>query len=275
MKVLIVHTSRNPRIHKIWLIGTRACGLIRENYLLGNKQEFQRHHEVNNVKQKIEKEFYDFLANKGFIRDSQQQTEKADIFTNEFARRLDKLLQQKEFKFLNPFNDLRIRTVVLQTDGNVAVSQEENGQEVIFKTRRIDNKPTGGGRIWDTIGDESEDIGFVRDDKGKQLGKDVETKSNGLSISKLSFPNDPREGWVDNGLGAVVYNLAHSFAKNPEVQSGIAGYYNMARVVISTLIKEGNEKQLWTQKKDSKSLKNCIMICCSQLQQPNEWVGGE
>jgi hypothetical protein len=65
-----------------------------------------------------------------------------------------KLQQQKEFKFLNPFSDLRIRTVVLQTDGDVAVSQEENGQ-VIFKTRRIDNKPTGGGRIWDTIGDES------------------------------------------------------------------------------------------------------------------------
>jgi hypothetical protein len=70
-----------------------------------------------------------------------------------------------------------------------------------------------------------------------------------LSISKLSFPNDPCEGWVDNGLGAVDYNLAHPFAKNPEVQSGIAGYYNMARVVISTLIKEGNEKQPMDAKK--------------------------
>jgi hypothetical protein len=48
---------------------------------------------------------------------------------------------------------------------------------------------------------------------------------------------------VDYGLGAVVYNLAHPFAKNLDVRSGIAGYYNMARVVISTLIKEGNEKQ--------------------------------
>jgi hypothetical protein len=41
----------------------------------------------------------------------------------------------------------------------------------------------------------------------------------------VTFPNDPREGWVDYGLGAVFYNLAHSFANSPEVQSGIAGYH--------------------------------------------------
>jgi hypothetical protein len=86
--------------------------------------------------------------------------------------------------------------VVLQTDGNVAVSQVESGQEVIFKTKWRDNKPTGGVGIWDTIGDESENNGFVRDDEGTQLGKDVETKARELFISKLSFPNDPREGWV-------------------------------------------------------------------------------
>lgn len=160
-------------------------------YLLGNKEEFQKNHEVNNVKQKIEKAFYDFLTDKGFIKDSQQQAQKADIFTNEFARRLDKLLQHKEFKFLNPFNDLRIRTVVLQTDDNVAVSQVQNGQEVIFKAERRDNKVAVGGRIWDTVGDESENNGFVRDDEGKQLGKDVETMAKGSSISKLSFPDNP------------------------------------------------------------------------------------
>jgi hypothetical protein len=49
---------------------------------------------------------------------------------------------------------------------------------------------------------------------------------------------------MEIGINIVdVYNLAHPFAKKPEVQSGIAGYHNMARVVLSTLIKEGNEKQ--------------------------------
>jgi hypothetical protein len=52
-------------------------------YLLGNKEEFQKHHEVNNVKQKIEKAFYDFLIDIGFIKDSRQQALKADIFTNQ------------------------------------------------------------------------------------------------------------------------------------------------------------------------------------------------
>jgi hypothetical protein len=54
---------------------------------------------------------------------------------------------------------------------------------------------------------------------------------------------------LDSGLGAVVYNVAHPFAKNLDVRSGIAGYYNMARVLISTLIKEGNEKQPMDAKK--------------------------
>jgi hypothetical protein len=38
-------------------------------------------------------------------------------------------------------------------------------------------------------------------------------------------------------------------AKNLDVGSGVAGYNNMARVVISTLIKEGNEKQPMDTKK--------------------------
>jgi hypothetical protein len=47
-------------------------------------------------------------------------------------------------------------------------------------------------------------------------------------------------------------DIALSFTsriENPEVQSGIAGYYNMARVVISSLIREGNEKQPMDAKK--------------------------
>jgi hypothetical protein len=155
---------------------------VLSKYLAINKEEFKKDSEVNVVKTKVRKEFYDFLKDKGFIKDSQQQAEKADLFTNEFARRLDKLLQQKEFKFLNPFNDLRIRTVVLQTDGNVAVSQVDSGQQVIFKTKRRNNNPRGGGGIWPTGGDESESNGFVRDDVGAQLGKNVETKAKGLFI---------------------------------------------------------------------------------------------
>ena len=221
---------------------------VRKTYLVTNKEGFQRNSEVNTVKSKTRQAFYDFLTEQGFIKDSQQQARKANIFTNEFARRLDKLLQQREFKFLNPFNDLGIRTVVPQTEGNIAVSQVDSGQEVIFKTKRRIHNPTGGG-IWDTIGDEGEKNGFVRDVEGTQLGKDVETKAKGLFISELSSPDYQREGWVDYGLGAVVYNVAHPFAKNLDGRSGIAGYYNMARVVISSLIKEGNEKQSMDAKK--------------------------
>jgi hypothetical protein len=66
-------------------------------YLAINKEEFKKDPEVNAVKTKVRKEFYDFLKNKGFIKDSQQEAYKADLFTREFARRLDILLQHKEF----------------------------------------------------------------------------------------------------------------------------------------------------------------------------------
>ena len=38
-------------------------------------------------------------------------------------------------------------------------------------------------------------------------------------------------------------------SKKTLIRSGIVGYYNMARVVISTLIKERNEKQAYGRKK--------------------------
>ena len=52
--------------------GIKAFGVVDVSvlakYLLGNKEEFQQDHEINNVKQKIEKAFYDFLTDKGFIK---------------------------------------------------------------------------------------------------------------------------------------------------------------------------------------------------------------
>jgi len=82
------------------------------------------------------------------------------------------------------FLPMPFRTVVLQAEGNTAVSQVDSGQEVIFKTKWRIHNPTGGG-IWDTIGDEGEKNGFVRDVEGTQLGKDLETKAKGLFISEL------------------------------------------------------------------------------------------
>jgi hypothetical protein len=46
----------------------------------------------------------------------------------------------------------------------------------------------------------------------------------GAFISEISSPNDRREGWVDYELGRVVNNVAHPFAKNLDVRSGIAVY---------------------------------------------------
>jgi hypothetical protein len=49
-------------------------------------------------------------------------------------------------------------------------------------------------------------------------------------------------------------------AKNLDVGSGIAGYYNMVRDVISTLIKEGNEKQPMDAKKRTSNLRRTVSL---------------
>ena len=61
-------------------------------------------------------------------------------------------------------------------------------------------------------------------------------------------------------------------AKNLDVGSGIAVYYNIARVVISTLIKEGNEKQPMDAKKGLQIFEE---LYHAMSLTPTEWVGSE
>ena len=75
-------------------------------YLVTSKEGFQKNQEVNNIKSKVETAFYGFLKCKRFIEPEEQRAYKANLLTSEFARRLDRLLQQREFKILNSFNDL-------------------------------------------------------------------------------------------------------------------------------------------------------------------------
>ena len=207
---------------------------VRKTYLVTNKEGFQRNSEVNTVKSKTRQAFYDFLTEQGFIKILNNKPEKRIFLPMNLQEDWINYCNRGNSKFLNPFNDLGIRTVVLQTEGNIAVSQVDSGQEVIFKTKRRMHNPTGGG-LGILLGMKAKKMVLYSDVEGTQLGKDVETKAKGLFISELSSPDDQREGWVDYGLGAVVYNVAHPFAKNLDGRSGIAGYYNMARVVISRI----------------------------------------
>ena len=64
-----------------------------------------------------------------------------------------------------------------------------------------------------------------------------------MSILHVSHPSDSREGWLDVGKGAVIYNVGHPLVKQLDGPFGRLSYHNKIRVVISTLVKEANEKQ--------------------------------
>ena len=118
----------------------------------------------------------------------------------------------------------------------MTISEVDTGQD-IFEGRKP--KHTGPSTV---VGSDPGGNSFVRDE-GDQLGKDIETKVRGLFILPISYPNDNPEGWLDLGKGAVIYNVGHPLAKLLDGPFGLVGYYNMVRVVISTLVKEANEKQ--------------------------------
>jgi histidine kinase/DNA gyrase B/HSP90-like ATPase len=200
--------------------------------LITNKEGFEKNTEVNQIKTQIRKAFYDFLKKKGFIRDLEQQDNRESLFINALVRKLDILLQQKEFKILNPFLNEQTRPVILkQNDGDITISRTDTGQDILRGNNPV--HPIGPTI---TIGPDPSS-GFVRDYAGDHLGKEVEVKAKGLSVIQLPYPNDNREGWIDLGRGALIYNTAHPFAESNR------SLYNLMRVVTSTLIKDATEKE--------------------------------
>jgi hypothetical protein len=229
---------------------SRVCCLadvsILATELNSNKEDFDKTPLTNAVRTKIRQAFFEFLKLEGLIRDSNEPSPGSSIVTNELTKRLDLLLQQKEFRFLNPwFNPRPKEIVVPQKDGDVVIDRVDEGQGIIGRIgstqtpekkenneelRKIDAPGGDGGS------------GIVRDDDGNELGKTAKKNARGLFIIVEDYPDDPREGWVDMESKGVVYNEGHQFAKNFRGSTGLFDY-NITRVVISALIKAANDKK--------------------------------
>ena len=230
---------------------TKVFGIVDvtllSKFLLSNKEGFEKNLTVGKVKQKIKQEFFKFLKSEGLISDTTQQESGSNEISNEFTKSLSKLLQMEEFKFLNPWINLKTRTVVIPEvkDGDTVIKLVENGQKISGGGGECGTHEVGDGIIDDvpsitTVGND-EVSGYVPEEDGDYLGKEIQKKAKGLSVIEQQFPHDPREGWLDQGERGVVYNKAHPFAKKLAINSKFS-YYNLARVVISSLIKEYNDK---------------------------------
>jgi len=203
--------------------------------LVANKENFKKSPLTNAVRSAIKKAFFDELDKRGLIFKHEDISSKTNVVVNELTKRLDKVLQNPDLKFLNPFSNPRIHYVTLRDkDGNVII-QEVPGQQQVTGENGDD-----GNSVDISSGDEA-GSGYFEDEKGELSGSTKPRKTRGISIIPEDFPDDPREGWLDMGNRAVVYNIGHPFSKAVANNSSLYDY-NLTRVVIASLIKAKNDQ---------------------------------
>ena len=208
---------------------------ILAKHLNSNKEDFMKNYFVNGLKSKIKSEFYNFLQSKGLIIRSKEKGLSDNVITNELTRRLDKLLQQKDLKFLNPWLNPRIRFMAVADENGSTTIKEVEGSQTIH-----DEGKGGNGDGIFTVGEDEAIKGYTEDKKGDLAGTMEERRARGMSIIIEDYPDDPREGWIDMNNRGVVYNSGNKFAMN--FQRTILFEYNVIRVIISTLVKAANDK---------------------------------
>jgi len=204
--------------------------------LVANKENFKKSFYTNTIRSLVKKAFYDELNKKGLIFKHEDISSKTNVVVNELTKRLDKILQNPDLKFLNPFSNPRIHYVTVKdASGNILI-KEVPGQQ-----------SSSGSQVSQMLGEmelssgEEEGIGSYEDDQGKESGSSRTRKTRGVYIIPENFPDDKREGWLDMGNRAVVYNTGHPFSKSLENNPSLYDY-NLTRVVISSLIKAKNEQ---------------------------------
>jgi hypothetical protein len=242
-------------------------------FLTANKEEFDKEG-FYPARAKIKQAFYKFLKDEGLIKE-QEQLESANIVVNELTKRLDKLLKLPEFKFLNPRSKLSIERpqIIQDNNGDKVISEVPDAQQIPNGGNELagelegnggdggndgigrdlvgkGDRTTGSGD--DHVGGDEEDrridtagntagSGYIEDEEGSDTGREITRRSRGLAIVVTDqHPDDPREGWVQPEINAVVYNSVHPFAK--KFQQASLFDYNLNRVVIATLIKYSNER---------------------------------
>ena len=206
------------------------------DHLTSNKESFERHYHTNKIIGRIKKDFYEVLQINGYLRDASKEINDTQVVVNELTKRLNKALRTPELKQFNPFAKIVQQDLPVQSsDGSISIGEMEGTQTSMH------SENGASGQQEDAPGDNRDGISHFEDEKSKQPGEIKSRKSRGIGIIPLDAPQDGREGWLDPSTGAVVYNTGHMFHKRVENNPSLHDY-NLARVVISSLIKAKNEE---------------------------------
>ena len=221
---------------------------ILASHLVANKENFKKNTYTNKIRGQINKRLFGELEKRKLIFKPEDITSKTNVVVNELTKRLDKILQNPELKFLNPFSNPREHDIsVANKDGDVRIG-EGSGKQT-NKTDESGNERGDGGEkeggdatpAKSPSGDD-DGTGSYQDDLGDKKGVNKTKKTRGIYIIPEDFPDDPREGWVDVQNRAIVYNTGHPFSKSVSNNASLYDY-NLTRVVISALIKAKNDQK--------------------------------
>ncbi len=208
------------------------------NFLISNKEDFQKNPFRNSVFTQVRIELYSWLKENGMIVEADQTSEGAEIVELDITRELNRILSLDEFSWMNPWTaGISTKTVIEDPDGEISV-KETDGSQIIGGTKGGDG--SGGGAV--TEGPDPGN-GIVVTPSGDNTGTERTRTRKGLGVIPMDFENDPREGWVDIENRAVIINTAHPLAKKIEKSNDRKLLrYNLARVIISSLISDADQR---------------------------------
>lgn len=204
-------------------------------YLTTNKENFERNFYTNKMLSRAKRAFYETLKENGCLRDPVREVDDSPVVRNELTRRLNVVLNLPELRQFNPF------AKAIRLNQPVGSKEDETTGSALRHVSIPDSKDTGSESI-DGPKEKRDDSPAAQmlDGRGES-GEVRRRRTGGISIIPVDAPDDDREGWLDPTNGAVVYNTGHAFYKRIKPNRAL-DEYNLARVVIASLIKAKNEE---------------------------------
>lgn len=222
-------------------------------FLRLNKESFDKNWQTNDCRNKIKENFWKFLELQGLIKKESGEASHSTI-VNELTKRLDILLNKKEFKDLNPFLNPRKREVpTLDPDGNIVVTEVPGESAGGGKGKGKGGKGRGHGT----------GTSYVQDDEGNDPGSMRERRSKGIHIiPAYNIKTHEEEAFVDLLQGGIVVDMVHPFflqcANNLSLRD-----FNLNRILIEALIKFKNDEVTWDAKETLNHYRDLLHACWS------------
>ncbi len=222
-----------------------------------NKESFAKNPETSKCRNKIKEGFWKFLEERGLLAKDVKRNTDANVVVNELTKRLDILLNKKEFIDLNPFLNPRKRDIPAKDSNGTITVSETFGEGTYSGTG---GSGSGSREETNTIDSET-NTNVVQDDSGRESGSTKNKRSKGLQIiPAFDIKTHSDEAFVDLLRGGVVVDMAHPFFilcnKNPTLRD-----FNLNRILIEALIKFKNGEVDWDATQTLNKFRDLLHAC--------------